>query len=448
MKEKVLVLGGGGREHVFGWSLAKSKNILVFTAPGNAGTNAIGKNIELDPEDVEKTAAYADEIKPILTVVGPEGPLAKGIVDAFKERKLPIFGPTEKAAQLETSKIWARKFMARHGIPSPEFAAFSDYRKAREYIENYGKYGRPCVVKPDGLTGGKGVRVCDTKEEALLALDETVKKYGEKVLIEERLFGQEASVLAIAGLTSLGDPAVKPLLPAEDYKQLYDRDEGPMTGGMGGVCPHWDTVSPTDLVNITKKILGPIVAGMADEGLPYTGILYAGLMKTKDGFKVLEINCRGGDPEMQVILPLLNTPLLPVLTAATKGKLDKIPKLSWKNQFALGVVLASEGYPGTPKIGREIFGINASPNLPKDMLIFQAGTKEAKDDGGKTLTSSGRVLITVGLGASVEKSGDTVYPMLATKEEIERGNVNSGKIWFEGNYFRTDIGQRGKPRNL
>jgi len=434
MKE-VLVIGNGGREHSIGWKM-RGEGTNVLTAPGNAGTAAIGRNIEIDPEDVTRIAEFAQKLNPYLTIVGQEGPLEKGIVNEFSERGLPIFGPTQEAAQIETSKIFADSLLKKYGIPAPESEGFTDLSLARQYIENYNK---PCVVKADGLTGGKGVEVCDTKEEALSALDKIIGKYGPKVVIQERLYGQEASVLAIVGKTELNEPALLPLLPAEDYKQLYDKDKGPNTGGLGGVCPHWDVVSREELREVSQKILIPTIKALAAEGKPYTGILYAGFMKTKDGFKVLEFNCRGGDPETQVILPLLKTPLLPVLMAAIKGNLDKIEQLKWSNKTCVGVVLASEGYPGKSVTDREIFGVPNRIELEKGILVFQAGTKSKE---GKLVTSGGRVLIVDSIAENKEVARQKAYSKLASLEEVKKGEIPDGKICFLNGHYRTDIARR------
>lgn len=432
-KQRLLVVGGGGREHAFGWALRKS-GVEIYTAPGNAGTAEIGINLPVGVEDVTSLAEFAAKNGIYLTVVGPEAPLDKGIVDEFRARNLPIFGPTKEAAQIETSKVWARNFMARHGIPGPEFETFDDYRAARDYIENYDK---PCVVKADGLAEGKGAIVCDTKEQAQVALEKIVKKYGENVVIEERLYGREASVLAFTD-----GKTVTTMLPAEDYKPIFDGDQGENTGGMGGVCPHWEVVSPPLLQVVTEKILIPTVQGMAVEGRPYQGILYAGLMMTRDGPKVLEFNCRGGDPENQVILPLLKTPLLPILTAVTSGKLDQV-SVEWGKRFCVGVVLASDGYPGDYKKGKEIFGVDEMAEK-RDVLVFEAGTKWRNRETRET--SGGRVLLVAGLGSSAKQAAQRAYAQIATPEEMRSGRIPLGKIWFLGAYYRTDIGQRGKPR--
>lgn len=443
MKE-ILVVGGGGREHAFVWALGKSRDVVVFAAPGNAGTDIVGKNLPIGAEDIEKLTDYVNQRgkRLYLTVVGPEGPLAKGIVNEFQERGFPIFGPTKEAAQIEASKVWARHFMERHGIPQPEFATFDNYYQAKAFLEHYDKSS--VVVKADGLCGGKGALVCSTQEEARVALrrimvDREFDSAGDKVVIEERLYGREASVLAFTD-----GKTVVPMLPAEDYKPVFDGDEGPNTGGMGGVCPHWEVVSPQELEEVTQKILIPTVEGMAEEGRPYQGILYAGLMKDErdSRFKVLEFNCRGGDPENQVILPLLKTPLLPILVAVTQGRLGQVT-VEWKKGFCVGVVLASEGYPGKPKTGREIFGLEQA-GKKENILVFEAGTKQEED--GKVVTSGGRVLIVVGLGVSVENAAQKTYAQIATPDKMRKGGIPTGKIGFSGAYYRTDIGQRGKPR--
>lgn len=421
----ILIVGGGGREHAFGWALAKSPGVKIFTAPGNAGTARIGTNVKIDIEDIPALVEFASSQGIDLTVVGPEVPLAKGIVNTFAEQNLPIFGPTQQAAQIEASKVWAREFMAHYGIPQPEFATFDNYSAAKAYLENYSK---PCVVKADGLAAGKGVIVCETSQEAQDALrrimvDREFGSAGDKVLVEEKLLGREVSVLAVTD-----GKTVLPLLPAEDYKQVFDADQGPNTGGMGGVCPHWEVVDPEMLRMITEKILIPTVEGMAIEGRPYKGILYAGLMITNQGPKVLEFNCRGGDPETQVILPLLQTPLLLILEAAIEGRLKDI-SIKWKRGFCVGVVLASGGYPGNYEKGMEISGLE-TVEKKQNILVFEAGTKQ---ENGKVVTSGGRVLIVVGLGKNIEKAADKAYAQI-------------GKIGFLGVHYRTDIGQRGKSR--
>lgn len=429
MKE-VLVLGNGGREHAIGWKVRDEGGNLL-TAPGNAGTDAIGRNIEIDPEDITKIAEFAQKLHPYLTIVGPEGPLAKGIVNEFNERGLPIFGPTKEAAQLETSKIWACEFMDRHGIPQPEFAAFTDFKSAKEYVENYTK---PCVIKADGLAGGKGVEVCETKEEALVALEKITKKYGEKVVIQERLYGREASVHAIVCKQNVIE-----FIPAEDYKQVDDGDKGPNTGGLGGVCPFWEIVNKEELEDIKQKILIPIAQGMVKEGKPYNGIIYVGFMKTEEGFKVLEINARGGDPETQLTLPLLKTSLLPVLKSVADGDSNDLPRLEWREKSVVGVVLASEGYPGIPITDREIFGVPNRIELEKDILVFQAGTKFKE---GTLVTSSGRVLIANVIAENKEVARQKVYSRLASLEEMKNGKIPDGKIGFLNGHYRTDIGRR------
>lgn len=437
VNKKILVVGNGGREHALGWALRKS-GVKLYTAPGNAGTQKIGTNISIEVKDIPQLLRFAQKEKIYLTVVGPEAPLALGIVNEFQKNNLPIFGPTKEAARLETSKVWARQFIARHGLPQPEFATFGSYGAARDYLKSYNK---PCVIKADGLAAGKGVIVCDTQKEAQVALrrimiDKEFGSAGKAVVIEERLYGKEASVLAFAD-----GKTVVPLPPAEDYKQVFDGDLGSNTGGMGGVCPHWEVVNPQELEGITKEILYPTVIGLAAEGKPYQGILYAGLMKTKSGFRVLEFNCRGGDPETQIILPLLETPLLPALLAVVKGKLDKV-SLRWKKKFCVGVVLASEDYPEKPAVGREVLGVK-QVSKKRGVLIFEAGTKW---DERKRVSSGGRVLLVAGLGLATKQAADLSYGQIATPGEMKSGKIPRGKIGFLGAHYRSDIAQRGRPR--
>lgn len=449
-RPEVLIVGNGGREHALGWALAKSADI--YTTPGNAGTAEIGFNYDdIGAGDIFRLAELASINKFQLTVVGPEVPLAKGIVNVFQERDLTIFGPTQEAAQIESSKIWARRFMNRHGISGPRFIAFGEdeYPAAGEFLESdrlMEALGTTAVVvKKDGLCAGKGAIVCNTREEAQIALckimvEKELGPDGSGVVIEEKLSGREVSVMAFSD-----GKTVLPMLPAEDYKAVYDGDKGPNTGGLGGVCPHWEVVNPDELEEITQNIMVPIVENMAVEGRPYQGILYLGLMKTKDGFKVLDTNCRGGDPETQLVLPLLKTPLLPVLMATVNGQLDKV-SLRWRNLVSVGVVLASEGYPGAYEKGREVFGVDSLANK-RNVVVFEAGT-ELKWDGSmeRRVTSGGRVLMVVGLGRNVDEAARLAYAQIATSEEIRSGRTPRSKIWFLGAHYRTDIAQRGTPR--
>lgn len=439
MLKEVLVVGPGGREHALAWSLAKSPQTKIYIAPGNAGTAGVGENISIGASDITQLANFASRKRCSLTVVGPEVPLAEGIVNEFQERNLPIFGPTKEASQIESSKVWARHFMKRHGIPGPKFATFDDYDDASAFLEHW--KNPSVVVKADGLCAGKGVFVCDSEQEAQVALyDIMVRKEfgsaGDQVVIEERLYGKEASVLAITD-----GETILPLLPAEDYKPVFDGDKGPNTGGMGGVCPHWEVIDPHMVKEVTDKILMPAVEGMAAEGKPYQGILYAGLMVTKEGPKVLEFNCRFGDPETQLILPLLQTPLFSAMQATVDKKLKGID-LKWSNQFCAGVVLASEGYPGNYKKGEKIVGLEDG-SRSKDILVFEAGTKEV---GDSRVTSGGRVLIVEGLGSSITEATNRAYGQIATPEQMKSGQIPFGKICFLGAHYRTDIGQRGQPR--
>lgn len=449
-RPEVLIVGNGGREHALGRAIRRSA--YIYTAPGNAGTAEIGFNYDdIGAGDIFRLAELASTLGVQLTVVGPEVPLARGIVNEFQGRKLPIFGPTKEAAEIESSKIWSRLFMARHGIPGPRFVTFGEdeYSAAREFLDSDRLLEvlgtKSVVVKKDGLAAGKGAIVCDTLEEAQVALrrimvEKELGSDGSGVVIEEKLSGREVSVMAFTD-----GKTVLPMLPAEDYKAVLDGDQGPNTGGLGGVCPHWEVVNPDELKEITQNIMVPIVQNMAVEGRPYQGILYLGLMKTKDGFKVLDTNCRGGDPETQLVLPLLKTPLLPVLMATVNGQLDKV-SLRWRNRVSVGVVLASDGYPGKYDTGREVFGVDSLANK-RNVVVFEAGTKiERYGDSERRVTSGGRVLMVVGLGRNVSEAAKLAYAQIATPEEIKSGRIPRSKIWFMPAHYRTDIGQRGTPR--
>lgn len=439
MAKEILVVGKGGREHAFGLALKRSSEVLLYTAPGNAGTAEIGQNVPISEEDILSLAEFASQKRIDLTVVGPEGPLSKGIVNEFRDRKLPIFGPTQEATQIETSKIWQRQFLASIGIPGPEFAVFGNYYDARDYVASYGK---PCVVKADGLCAGKGVSVCNTEEEAQTALRKMMVNRvfgpaGDRVVVEEKLEGYEVSVFCFTD-----GKTVLPLLPAEDYKAVFDGDHGPNTGGIGGVCPHWEVVNPRMLQKINEEILKPTIDRMAEIGRPFQGILYGGLMMTKNGPKVLEFNCRGGDPETQLILPLLQNPLLGVIEAATQEKLNQV-SLRWaKNICTAGVVLCAKGYPDNPQVGQEIFGLEKA-RKKAGLLVVEAGTRM---EGGKRITSGGRVSMVIGLGQTVKEAARKAYAYIATPEEIRLGKARLGKVWFLGAHYRTDIAQRGHSR--
>ena len=413
----VLVVGAGGREHALSWKLSTSEKIdQVYTAPGNGGTL---QNVELSVTDIEGLAKFAQE-KNCFTVVGPEDPLAAGIVDAFVEKGLPIFGPSKNAAKLESSKIWAKEFMKRNSIPTADFEIFDDAQKAKDFVKSYEK---PVVIKADGLAAGKGVIVCKNKDEANDAIDTilTKKSFGDagsKIIIEERIDGVEASYIALCD----GKIGI-PMATSQDHKRVFDNDEGPNTGGMGAY-------SPTPIIDeklgteIQEKIIDKTIHAMRDEGFEFKGFLYAGIM-IKDGIPyVLEYNVRMGDPECQPILMRLDSDLYDYLHASYEGKLNELPEISWKNQYSVCVVLASKGYPSSYPTGDEITGFE---NLSSDAFVFHAGTKKQDD---KIKSNGGRVLGVTALGSSLEDAINNAYDAC-------------NHIHWTNKYHRTDIGKKG-----
>ena len=410
-------MGAGGREHALSWKLSTSEKIdQVYAAPGNGGTS---QNIELSVTDIEGLAKFAQE-KNCFTVVGPEDPLAAGIVDTFVEKGLPVFGPTKNAAKLESSKIWAKEFMKRNSIPTADFEIFDDAQKAKDFVKSYEK---PVVIKADGLAAGKGVIVCKNKDEANDAIDTilTKKSFGDagsKIIIEERIDGVEASYIALCD----GKIAL-PMATSQDHKRVFDNDEGPNTGGMGAY-------SPTPIIDeklgteIQEKIIDKTIHAMRDEGFEFKGFLYAGIM-IKDGTPyVLEYNVRMGDPECQPILMRLDSDLYDYLHASSEGKLSELPEISWKNQYSVCVVLASKGYPSSYPTGDEITGFE---NIPSEAFIFHAGTK--KQDN-KIKSNGGRVLGVTALGSSLQDAINNAYDAC-------------NHIHWTNKYHRTDIGKKG-----
>ncbi|MDR2678338.1 MAG: phosphoribosylamine--glycine ligase [Zoogloeaceae bacterium] len=424
---KLLVIGSGGREHALAWKLAQDPGVhKVFVAPGNAGTAREGKVENLPLTDLAALADFAERNGVRLTVVGPEAPLAAGIVDVFRARGLRIFGPVKAAAQLEASKDFAKRFMARHRIPTAAFETFSDPAAAHAYVE---QHGAPIVVKADGLAAGKGVVVAMTPAEAHAAIDDmlsgnTLGAAGAQVVIEEFLDGEEASFIVMAdGKNALA------LASSQDHKRIGEGDTGPNTGGMGAYSPA-PVVTPEIRARVMREIILPTLRGMAADGIPYTGFLYAGLMIGKDGsVKTLEFNCRMGDPETQPILMRLKSELLPLLEAALDGKLDQV-EAEWDRRVALGVVLAAAHYPGTPRKGDVIEGLPEDNRYDAETQIFHAGTAEAN---GKVVTSGGRVLCVTALGENVKQAQKRAYAAVAT-------------IHWAGMQFRKDIGHRAIAR--
>jgi len=408
---KLLVIGSGGREHALAWKLAQNPRVQkVYVAPGNGGTAAEPDAQNVPLTEVVELVGFAKKESIQLTVVGPEAPLAAGVVDAFRAAGLRIFGPTRAAAQLEASKDFAKRFMARHGIPSARYATFEDAAAAKAYVD---KEGAPIVVKADGLAAGKGVVVAQSVAEAHAAID----RLGGKLVIEECLVGEEASFIVVAdGAHALA------LATSQDHKRLRDGDAGPNTGGMGAYSPA-PVVTPKVHSRVMREIIQPAIAGMARDGTPYTGFLYAGLMIDAAGApKTLEFNCRLGDPEAQPILLRLKSDLLALLESALDGKLENAAA-EWDRRAALGVVLAAHGYPEAPRSGDRIEGISAPA---ADCRVFQAGTRAA---GADLLTSGGRVLCVTALGDNLRAARSRAYAA------VER-------IRFDGMQYRKDIGHR------
>ncbi|MEM7336571.1 MAG: phosphoribosylamine--glycine ligase [Chloroflexota bacterium] len=421
-KKNILIVGGGGREHALAWKIGQSEQVgQIFVAPGNAGTAVSCTNVNIKDNDIDGLLAFAKEKSIDLTVVGPEIPLSLGVVDRFQAAGLAIFGPSQKAAELESSKAFAKAFMFQASIPTACSQTFTDFETAHSFLEeNWRPDGRGVVVKASGLAAGKGVIVCDTKDEAQSALKEILveQKFGEsgnEVIIEERLFGPEVSVLAFSD----GKTAV-PMLPARDHKRVFDNDEGPNTGGMGVYAPPPD-VSAALIADICKTVLEPTIQGMADNGTPYIGILYAGLMLTEDGPKVLEFNCRFGDPETQVLLPMLDGDLVEIMEACLNGRLSSDMIKNHEGGCA-AVVMASPGYPASYPKGLPISGLD---HIPAETLVFHAGTKML---GDLITTSGGRVLAVCARGNDLDTA-------------VEKAYTGVKHIHFEGAHYRTDIGR-------
>jgi len=425
---KALVIGAGGREHALAWKMAASPRVQkVFVAPGNGGTARDARLQNVAITDVRALAEFALAEKVALTVVGPEAALAAGVVDEFRSRGLRIFGPTRAAAQLESSKAFAKDFMQRHGIPTALYASFTDAAAAHAHVA---RHGAPIVVKADGLAAGKGVVVATTADEAHQAIDWMLQGNapgvqhnagGARVVIEEFLEGEEASFIVMCDGRS-----VLSLATSQDHKRLQDGDLGPNTGGMGAYSPA-PVVTPNVHAKVMHEIIHPAIAGMAADGVPFTGFLYAGLMIDGQGqVKTLEFNTRLGDPEAQPILLRLKSDLFDVLMHATDGKLDQV-QLQWDRRVALGVVMAAAGYPGAPRQGDAITGL---PPDDAEQMVFHAGTA-ARD--GRTVTAGGRVLCVTALGESVKVAQQRAYEALAG-------------IAFEGAQYRRDIGYRAIRR--
>lgn len=443
----VLVVGSGAREHAIVWKLLQNPRVKdVYVAPGNAGTALIARNLPIQAGAVAelRQAARANQVE--LTVVGPESALAAGIVDEFESVHLPVFGPSQRAARIESSKAFAKDLMQRHGIPCARSETFSDFARAKEHLY---RTGAPIVIKADGLAAGKGVTVCTEYARAEEALEEAMLRgafghAGRTVVIEEYLEGVEVSLLAFSD-----GHTVAPMVPACDYKRVYDNNEGPNTGGMGCVSP--PPFFGPDLVDEARRtVLEPTIAALAAEGAPFKGVLYAGLMLTSQGLRVLEFNCRFGDPETQVVLPLLKTDLLEIMLACAHGRLDGV-RVEWHNEAAVGIVMASGGYPDRFTIGHPITGLD---RMDDGVRVFHGGTapretpqntglrrfyaadlpEPSLDEvlSGNVQTASGRVLTVVATGPDIPSARAKAYE-------------NAGRIQFTEAYYRRDIGILAEP---
>ncbi len=421
---KVLVIGKGGREHALVWKLAQSPRAeRVYCAPGNAGTAEDGVNVPINVTEFDKLVSFVRKEKIALTVVGPEEPLARGIVDHFQKMGLRIFGPTRQAAQLESSKVFAKGVMRHADVPTAEFRIFDHPEYARRYIETR---DYPLVVKADGLAAGKGVLVCSTTEEALAAIERVMvreefgRAAGRQVVVEKRLEGEELSILAlVSGRT------IVPLAPTQDHKATFDNDAGPNTGGMGAYCPA--PLGTSELLEtIDREVLVPTVHAMKRGRKPFRGVLYAGMMTTNQGPRVLEFNCRFGDPETQPLLMRLRTDLLDLIEAVVDERLDTFEdRLEWDPRPAVCVVMASGGYPGNYEKGLAIKGLAEAAKLP-DVKVFHAGTKR---DGDRVLTDGGRVLGVTALGDTLADAKRRAYEAVAC-------------IQFHGAFYRRDIADK------
>jgi len=416
---KLLVIGAGGREHALAWRLAQNKKVqCVYVAPGNAGTAHEDGLINVDITDISELLAFAKNEDIYLTVVGPEAPLAAGVVDLFRAAGMKIFGPTKAAAQLESSKDFAKQFMMRHQIPTARYATFTDAAAARAYVETE---GAPIVIKADGLAAGKGVVVAMTLPEALAAIDMMLGSTPGRVVIEEFMQGEEASFICMCdGKTAL------PFASSQDHKRIFDNDLGPNTGGMGAYSPA-PVVTPEVHARVMREVINPTLEAMAAEGAPFTGFLYAGLMIDPGGkSRVVEFNARMGDPETQPVMMRLKTDFLSLVEAALDEKLD-VTEAEWDRRAALGVVMAAANYPDTPTKGDAITGLPAATD---DAKVFHAGTTERD---GKVITNGGRVLCVTALGDTVNIAQQRAYEML-------------GSIRFAGMQYRKDIGYRAIGR--
>ena len=412
----VLIIGSGGREHAIVWKVKQSPKLKnLYALPGNPGTAGLAENVSgISVDDHAAVVAFCKDKQIDLVIIGPEAPLASGMADLLAAQGIRCFGPKQGAAQIEASKAFAKDFMARHHIPTARYDTISNFDEAMKYLQNV---GYPIVIKASGLAAGKGVILPETMDEAKATLksilvDKTFGDAGDEVVIEERLVGQEVSLMAFTDGIS-----VIPMLPAQDHKRLLDRDEGPNTGGMGAYAPA--PIFTADMMNeAMESILRPSIQGLKSEGAPFVGVFYAGLMLTQNGIRVLEFNCRFGDPETQAVLPLLQTDLLEIAEACVNGNLVDV-NIEWKKGAAVCVVLASKGYPEKVESGKSI----AIEEWPQDMVCFHAGTKM---NNGNLITSGGRVFGLTAWAGDIENAVEKVY-------------TNTDKVSFEGMHFRKDI---------
>jgi len=418
---KILVVGSGGREHALVWKLHSSPLVKkIYAAPGNAGISTLPECVQIASEDLAGLAGFAEKNSIDLTVVGPELPLTLGIVDEFKKRNLSIFGPTKKAAEIEGSKVFAKKFMKKHHIPTASFRIFDKPDEALDFVKSA---DMPLVIKADGLAAGKGAVIIEDLNTGIsviqkMMVEKVFKDAGKRVVVEDFLEGEEATILAFTdGKTIL------PMPSSQDHKKIYDGDRGPNTGGMGAYAPA-PVVDDRMMRRIYDEILEPTIVGMEQEGRIFKGVLYTGLMLTDRGPKVMEFNCRFGDPETQVVLPLLKSDLAEISMSIVEGDLS-LEEVEWTDDFAVCVILASVGYPGKYEKGKQIFGLEKIEGA-EDVLIFHAGTKQAR---GTLVTNGGRVLGVTGVDKNVEKA-------------IHKAYVSVDKIKFDGVQFRRDIGYR------
>jgi len=420
----VLVVGNGGREHAIAWKLAQSPKVeRVYCAPGNGGTLEVAQNVPIPADDFAALAQFVKDEGIDLTVVGPEAPLLAGIVDFFTQRGLPIFGPTAMAAKIEGSKSFAKRLMQRYQIPTAAYESFIDYQSALAYVR---QQGAPIVIKADGLAAGKGVIVARTLAEAEQALFQIMQagefgQAGSRVVVEEYMEGEELTLLSF-----VDGETVLPMITVQDHKAVFDGDKGPNTGGMGTYAPV-PHVSDELVQRIVETIVRPAAQGMVLDGIPFRGILYTGLMLTAEGPKVVEFNARFGDPEAQVVLPLLETDLLDVLLAAVNGELASV-ELKWKQESAVCVIMASAGYPGDYRRGEAISGLDHP--AAKRTVVFHAGTKRTEEG---LVTNGGRVLGVTGLGKNLVEAREAAYKRVQA-------------IHFAGAHYRTDIGEKALRR--